>query len=278
MQKDNTSTKSNLRIILIVPIYNRADDLLSFNRDKLPKEITLLFVDDFSTDGSKDIIGSKYRHDICISSNYPDAFWGGAIDSGIAYLKSNSLDKNYDYFGYMNIDLSVNFSNFDLDYLHDEEAIYFSKFKLKDTLSPYGRSKSFSLVTHKNFTKTSIAFVGGFFCMFPVNTINLAPNLQKLGFPHYYGDYVFSNEIKLKSNLNIIPLKNVTAEIIRDDKKRINSKTIRWLLTDIRSPYNLMIGRKFMKVYLPKYPFVIIKVLATKIIKSILISFGLFKF
>ena len=282
MQKDKSSTKHDLRIILIVPIYNRAGDLLNFNRDELPEEITLLFVDDFSTDGSLEYIQKNFSDDFVIRTEKEDSFWGGAIDCGINFIKKNaSYFRDFKFFGYMNIDVKLKKENDFIFNELDNKKVYFIPHFWKEEKLFYGQHKSFQSVkslNRKYLKKKPIAFIGGFFCIYPFFTLENAPSLKASKLLHYHGDYYFCRELCKKHSLEIAPILDASLYINRSDKKKLNDKSFIWLLLNIRSPYNLPDLVTYLKLC-HRFSFLLwCKLIITNILKSLLISLKIYQF
>lgn len=101
-----------MKVCIIVPMYNEENiaqksvETIYSYVNKLPPVVTLLIVNDGSTDATKSIVSDvigKLKHDIVRLISHPqNQGYGGALRTGIKY----AVDNNYDYVLFMDSDLT----------------------------------------------------------------------------------------------------------------------------------------------------------------------------
>ena len=101
-----------MKVCIIVPMYNEENiaqksvETIYSYVNKLPPVVTLLIVNDGSTDATKsivsDVIGKLKQDTVRLISHPQNQGYGGALRTGIKY----AIDNNYDYILFMDSDLT----------------------------------------------------------------------------------------------------------------------------------------------------------------------------
>jgi GT2 family glycosyltransferase len=95
-------------VFVVIPVHNRKaltrECLLSLRRQTL-QCFKIIVVDDGSTDGTAEMIGSEFP-DVILLYGDGNLWWTGAINKGVEYALSNAGDE--DYVLTLNDDISVN--------------------------------------------------------------------------------------------------------------------------------------------------------------------------
>lgn len=91
--------KNSPQVYLVVPVFNRLEKTLQFLKSTKKsnyKNITVIVVDDGSTDGTYETITSKYP-DVVLLQGDGNLWWAGATNMGVEYALQNGRDQDYVY-------------------------------------------------------------------------------------------------------------------------------------------------------------------------------------
>lgn len=258
-------------VFIVIPVHNRIEKTikcLASIYDQKFKDISVIVVDDGSSDCTKDKLSSVYPQ-VLVLPGTGSLFWTGSVNFGINYVLS--VCQENDWILLMNndvqmagnvIDKLVSFSN-DFDRKIIVNALSVDS-RDKDTIVKSGTVvKSWFLnITHHVLHGNSLAELGckseievdlltGRCLLHPVEIFNTIGNYNYNLFPHYGGDDEFSARAKLFGyRLFVLP----DAIVYLEQESRSHKKQdIFQALFGIRSNINIITKWKITKAFVPLY-------------------------
>lgn len=262
---------------IVVPVHNRLDKTVSClnSLSKLDEELSILVVDDGSTDGTADFILKNFPEVEMIQGD-GKLFWTGAVERGITHiLQKNCSDQ--DYLILMNNDVRIS----DLDVLR-KMSTFVEANQRKVICAPATLSSSdpdlyittgvivrswFLNITKKIIegvksekslleTEIEVDFITGRFLLHPIEIFKKIGNYNSAVLSHYGGDDEFSARCK-KQGIKPFVLLNcaVFLDNAFDDTDSIKSKSIVFWMLDPKSNINIVDKFKLAKCVSPRLSF-----------------------
>jgi GT2 family glycosyltransferase len=224
-------------IFVIIPVFNRLRDtircLRSIEKQKTKEQITIIIVDDCSTDNTKEFLTKNFAH-VKILTGTGSLFWGGAVSYGIDYVLQNSRLNDKLLLVNNDVELSSNTISELLDILNLKKrkaivgALTLDKKDRKTVIKSGTLVKSwFFNITHhlynnldvnnlslKKYTKVNL--LTGRCLMHPIEIFKKVGNYNSKKFIHYGCDDEFSLRVQ---NFNYEALLCTSTYVFLNKKK-----------------------------------------------------------
>ena len=259
-------------IYIIIPVYNRINKTIkcinSIHKQNR-KDVTIIVVDDASTDNTKKILNEKYS-DIIVLNGNGYLFWTGAIELGVNYVLDTCFEK--DWILLANND--VEFENDCIEKLVSLSEKYNRKIiasalsvdlKDKKTIIKSGtiiKSWFFNL-NYQILNKCNISYalskneieanlLTGRCLLHPIEVFKKIGNYNSEKLPHYGGDDEFTARARSSGyKLFILP----SAIVFLDQNKdyRIKENILKEFFTSKKSGTNLIFRWRLTRMIVPLY-------------------------
>lgn len=198
-----------LSIFVVIPVHNRKvltlQCLKKLKDLNLLTEISVVVVDDGSTDGTSDEIAQKYP-DIALLSGSGQLWWTGAIEKGMRY----AYEQGADYIIWLNDDCLI--SDRTIDHLiyycqaHPNTIVGAQGYEKDNTddLSFGGKEShwwvplNYELRPFPDKSVTRCDMLSGNLVCLPKSVIEICGFPKSRAFPHYGGDTVYLQTAKKK--------------------------------------------------------------------------------
>lgn len=254
-------TKTIFEIAIIIPVFNRKNITLSClkrldNIDKSLSNITIVVVDDGSTDGTEYAI-SKDFPEVIVLKGSGNLWWTGAINLGVNW----ALDRQYSHVFFLNDDMLFN------KYMLNEillvslkynsalvSALKLFKGKSGDEIAtsvfnmkgPYldvcDENEGLPLKSLDGISEIEGHILTGAGLLVPVDVFLKIGMLDEINFPHNWGDFEFTRRASVNSFRCILSTK---AHIYTDKNNPNYHKNYLIESTRLEYLYNLFDRHKY---------------------------------
>ena len=260
-----------MKIAILLPVYNHLDytiqSLMKLNEVKniYNKEISIVVIDDGSTDGTYEIVKSKFEN-VDILKGDGNLWWSGAINLGAKYA-IETLKSDYLILWNNDITYDINYFHKLIKYLNnsDSNTIIGSKVLVREnpeliwSMGGCFNPMNGEYYMYGYFKKDSIEFnqithvdwLTGMGTIIPKIVVEKIGYWDSINFPQYHGDSDFTYRAKLKGFKIIVNPELVIYNNVKNSgiEHHGSIKQLIKLMTDLRSKANFYKKYKFYKIH-----------------------------
>jgi len=273
-----------MKLAVLIPVHNNRDftisalnDLLGIINKKYKEEISIVVIDDGSTDGTYTSI-TKFYPEIKILKGDGNLWWSGAINLGAKYaieeLKSefillwnNDITFKEDYFS----KLRSNLIYADINTIigskilikNQPEIVWSMGGRFNNKNGKYHMFGYYQKDSEKYCNIAHVDWLTGMGTVVPKSIIEDVGYWDQQNFPQYHGDSDFTYRAKLKGYNIIVNPELIIYNSVENSgmEHNGNMRQLIKMMTDIRSKTNFKKNYTFYKKYskstLAYYPFIL---------------------